>query len=103
MWIFIILIIGVLAGLLIWGSYFPSIGRTEGIVSRVEVEIDENHGRRGHHTDPRSYRVYIKYEWEGRRYEAKSFAAYSMAKYFPGNDVKILIHKTDKGIVKIIG
>lgn len=102
MWLFIILVIGCFAAVLIYGSYFPAEGRASGIVEKVDVEYDSMHGRKGHHTDPRSYHIYVRYKWEGREHLAKSFRAYSTAKYFPGDKVVILVHKTDKTIVNII-
>lgn len=101
--LFFVLLIGCFAGLLIWGTYFPTEGRTHGIVERVETETDPCHGRKGHHSDPGSYRVYVRYKWHGVSYLAKSFKAYGTAEHFPGDQVVILVHKKDKLMVNIIG
>ena len=106
MWIIIIFVIGGFATFLIYGSGFPSEGSTKGRVTKVEVELHESHQNRRRHmqmnVDPRSYRIHVKYLWKGQEYEAKSFAAYSMTKYFPGDEVTIMVNKNDKSIVKIV-
>lgn len=47
-------------------------------------------------TDNRKYRIYIRYEWDGDQYLAKSYRAYSTAKFFPGDTVSIWVNKDDK-------
>lgn len=107
MWIIIILVIGIFAGVLIYGASFPSEGQAEGIVTKVDVELHDPYQNPHTHMqmneDRRAYRVYVSYTWEGREYEAKSFAAYGRAKYFPGDRVTVAVGKKDKNIVKILG
>lgn len=85
---------------------FNSKGITEGIIKEVKTEITDNDGSpyneqmRG--TDNRMYRYYVEYLWNGQKYIAKSYNAYSTAKYFPNDKVRISINKENENIVKII-
>lgn len=92
--------------IIVKGTSYKSIGKTMGICVEVKVELDDNDGSpyneqmRG--MDNRMYRPYIQYQWEGKEYIAKSFAAYGQAKIFPGDKVQILVNASDKNIVKIV-
>lgn len=104
--IFIILVIAGFAALLLFGRYYKSAGTAEGVCTEVKTEFGEKrssaYSHQMHGVDNRMYRPYVKYTWEGREYVSKSFAAYSTAKYFPGDRVLVAVHDGDKDIVKIL-
>lgn len=84
---------------------FRGIGVTEGICKEVKVELcheDSLHNEQMRGTDSRMYRPYIEYTWQGKQYIAKSYRAYSVAKFFPGDKVLIQVSENDKNIVKIV-
>ena len=87
-------------------NMFRSEGQTQGVCIEVKVETDVQDGSpyneqmRG--MDTRMYRPYIEYSWKGNKYVAKSYRAYSGAKYFPGDSVTVLVSRNNKEIVKII-
>lgn len=104
--IILLVIAGACAFLYFKGMRFKAVGKTVGTCAEVRVETDIPNGSpynqqlRGR--DSRMYRPYIRYEWEGREYIAKSFASYAQAKIFPGDKVNILVNADNKELVKII-
>ena len=84
---------------------FQSEGETRGICKEVRIEYTDNNGSPYNEqmvgTDGRMYRPYIEYTWKGNHYIAKSYRAYSQAKFFPGDEVSIQVSRSDKGVVNI--
>lgn len=104
---FILIFIGIVFGFIfLKGNAFKSEGQTQGICVEVKVEFNNNDGSpyneqlRG--SNSRMYRPYIRYNWQGKEYVAKSFRAYSQAKVFPGDKLEIMVSVSDKEVVKIV-
>lgn len=103
--IFIIIVLAVFAAALIYGSSFPSIGRAEGVIWQVETELHNDTEAYRHdrmRIDPRMYRYYVKYYYEGNEYVAKSWRAYQAPKYFPGDKVTVRISLKSMTLVDIV-
>lgn len=106
--VFLILlfIAGVSAAVYVKYLRYPTVGQAEGVCVEVRTEYgrtDTGSGsRQMRGCDSRMYRPYVKYVWEGREYVAKSVCAYSQAKIFPGDRVRVLVNGGDKGLVKIV-
>lgn len=106
----VFLVLFFIAGVLIviymkWIRY-KAIGQAEGVCVEVKTEYGDPgstpYKRQMRGRDSRMYRPYIKYSWEGREYVAKSFGAYSQAKIFPGDRVRVLVNGEGKELVKIV-
>ncbi len=104
--VIILLIAGVCFVIYKKGIQYKAIGKTEWVCVEVRTETDtptgspRNQQLRGR--DARMYRPYIRYQWEGQEYIAKSFAAYSQAGIFPGDRVEVLVNAENKELVKIV-
>lgn len=106
--VFLLGLVGAVVGfIVVQANHFKAEGQTVGICVEVKTEVEKDDGSpyneqlRG--MDSRMYRPYIKYTWNGTEYLAKSYAAYSNAKIFPGDRVNIQVSRSDKSVVKIIG
>ena len=103
MLLFVVLVVAGFIGILYYGRRYKSIGTTVGVCVEVKTEFSDFSGMRDmQDKDPRSYRPYIKYTWQGREYIAESFFSYGTAKYFPGDTVTVAVNDKDKSIVKIL-
>ena len=80
---------------------YISEGETEGICEKVEVEVNKEMDSYHTYHDVKSYIPYIRYEWKGISYLAKSYRSYSTGIYFPNDKVKIKVNKKNKDIVYI--
>lgn len=102
----VLVIAAVLAVIYMKWIRFRSVGQAEGICVEVKTECEASSGspynRQLRGRDSRMYRPYIRYSWEGREYVARSVAAYSQAKIFPGDRVRVLVSAEDKELVKIV-
>lgn len=107
MLILIVVLILIIAFIVYNKRQFKSIGNTKGICVEVKNELtdpyysdsSDNAVRGG---DRRMYRPYIKYEWQGIEYVAKSYKAYSKADIFPKDEVEIEVNDLNKEVVKIV-
>ena len=85
--------------------YRPT-GRTRGVCTEVRTEIVQRNksprNRQLRGIDARRYIPYVKYQIDGVEYIAKSEAAFSQAKIFPGDEVEILINDINRQSVKIV-
>ena len=105
----VIIIILVVLGFFIFinKNAYKSIGKTVGLCVEVKTELTDSYYNDSTDnavsgSDRRMYRPYIKYEWQGKEYIAKSFSAYSQANIFPKDEVEIEVNDENKEIVKII-
>ena len=100
----VIIFISIVAGIIFWKRwrYIPT-GKAEGVCVKVETDISSlNREYNDGYIDNRLYRPYIQYEYSGACYVAKSVIAYNSPKYFPGDEVIILVNNRNREFVKIL-
>lgn len=103
----ILVVAGFLIIILKGKSKYKPTGRIKGVC--IEVKIEQADVRSTAHNgqmrgkDSRRYRPYIKYQIGGEEYIAKSETAFTQPKYFPGDEVEIMINDENRESVKIVG